>query len=98
MCFGRLLMHKNIAYSVIVFFVITLSHVINGAELYGPPLPPPSPPAPVFYCPEPNWTWEEEILESDEYFPYYTLKYVLVEEGNELKVGYFVLLPPSMFD
>ena len=40
----------------------------------------------------------EALLEDDEYFPYYTLKFVLVEEATELKVGYFVLLPPSMFD
>jgi hypothetical protein len=40
----------------------------------------------------------EELMDDEEYFPHYTLKYVLVEEDNELKVGYFVLLPPSLFD
>jgi hypothetical protein len=38
-------------------------------------------------------------LQKDENFdPYLNLKVVLVEEGGELKVGYFEFLPPSMLD
>ena len=30
--------------------------------------------------------------------PYFNVKFVLVEEAGELKVGYFEFMPPSMFD
>lgn len=39
-----------------------------------------------------------ELLANEDFQPYFTLKLVLVEEGGELKVGYFELLPPSMLD
>jgi len=40
-----------------------------------------------------------EALKKDENFdPYFNLKVVLVEEGGQLKVGYFEFLPPSMMD
>ncbi|MCZ7646250.1 MAG: hypothetical protein M5U26_13370 [Planctomycetota bacterium] len=40
----------------------------------------------------------EEVEQDEELAPYYTLKQVLVEEGGELKIGYFEFLPPSMAD
>lgn len=42
-------------------------------------------------------TTEEEVLKNEE-GPYYNIKYVLVEEGGALKVGYFEFMPPSMLD
>lgn len=39
-----------------------------------------------------------EVEADGEFTPYFTVKYVLVEEQDELKVGYFVFLPSSMFD
>jgi hypothetical protein len=40
-----------------------------------------------------------EALKKDEDFdPYLNLKVVLVEEGGQLKIGYFEFLPPSMLD
>jgi hypothetical protein len=42
-------------------------------------------------------TTEEEVLK-DEEGPYYNIKYVLVEDGGVLKVGYFEFMPPSMLD
>jgi hypothetical protein len=40
----------------------------------------------------------EELKKSADFDPYFNLKVVLVEEGGELKVGYFEFLPPSMMD
>ena len=40
----------------------------------------------------------EELKKSDDFDPYFNLKVVLVEEGGQLKVGYFEFLPPSMLD
>ncbi len=43
-----------------------------------------------------------KIPESSEFdpdtLPYLTFKYVLVEEANQLKIGYFEFLPPSILD
>src|SRR4030095_8383325 len=40
----------------------------------------------------------EELKKSDDFDPYFNLKVVLVEEGGQLKVGYFEFLPPSVMD
>src|SRR5438874_8595932 len=40
----------------------------------------------------------EELTKSEDFDPYLNLKVVLVEEGGQLKVGYFQFLPPSMMD
>jgi hypothetical protein len=40
----------------------------------------------------------EELQKDENFDPYLNLKVVLVEEGGELKVGYFEFLPPSMLD
>ena len=40
----------------------------------------------------------EELKKSDDFDPYFNLKLVLVEEGGQLKIGYFEFLPPSMLD
>lgn len=40
----------------------------------------------------------EELEKSEDFAPYCNLKVVLVEEGGELKVGYFEFTPPSMWD
>jgi len=36
--------------------------------------------------------------EMEDNAPYMNVKFVLVEEGGQLKVGYFELMPPSMLD
>jgi len=36
--------------------------------------------------------------EDDDEKPYFNLKFVLVDEGGTLKVGYFEFMPPSMLD
>jgi glycerol-3-phosphate dehydrogenase len=42
---------------------------------------------------------DADKLQKDENFdPYLNLKVVLVEEGGQLKVGYFEFLPPSIWD
>ena len=40
----------------------------------------------------------EELKKSDDFDPYFNLKVVLVDDGGELKIGYFEFLPPSMMD
>ncbi len=41
----------------------------------------------------------DEIKQSlEEFRPYMNVKLVLVDEGGQLKVGYFELMPPSMLD
>jgi hypothetical protein len=40
----------------------------------------------------------EELKKSTDFDPYFNLKLVLVEEGGELKIGYFEFLPPSIWD
>src|SRR5215510_12817766 len=40
----------------------------------------------------------EELRKSADFDPYFNLKVVLVEEGGQLKVGYFEFLPPSIWD
>jgi hypothetical protein len=40
----------------------------------------------------------EKLKKSDDFDPYFNLKVVLVEEGGELKIGYFEFLPPSIWD
>jgi hypothetical protein len=40
----------------------------------------------------------EELKKSEDFDPYVNLKIVLVEEGGQLKIGYFEFLPPSMMD
>ena len=40
----------------------------------------------------------EELKKSDDFDPYFNLKVVLVDEGGQLKIGYFEFLPPSMLD
>lgn len=43
-------------------------------------------------------TTPEKLATDPDFSPALTLKLVLVEEGGELKVGYFEFLPPSMWD
>jgi hypothetical protein len=40
----------------------------------------------------------EELKKDEDFDPYLNLKVVLVEEGGQLKIGYFEFLPPSMLD
>ena len=40
----------------------------------------------------------EELKKDEDFDPYLNLKAVLVEEGGQLKIGYFEFLPPSMLD
>lgn len=40
----------------------------------------------------------DELRKSDDFDPYFNLKIVLVEEGGQLKIGYFEFLPPSIWD
>src|ERR1043166_5941303 len=40
----------------------------------------------------------EQLQKEDDFDPYLNLKVVLVEEGGQLKIGYFEFLPPSMLD
>lgn len=40
----------------------------------------------------------EELEKDTEFAPYCNLKVVLVDEGGQLKVGYFEFTPPSMWD
>ena len=43
-------------------------------------------------------TTVEELKKSADFDPYFNLKVVLVDEGGELKIGYFEFLPPSIWD
>jgi predicted small lipoprotein YifL len=40
----------------------------------------------------------EQLKKEEDFDPYFNLKVVLVEEGGQLKVGYFEFLPPSIMD
>jgi hypothetical protein len=40
----------------------------------------------------------EELKKSEDFDPYFNFKVVLVEEGGQLKVGYFEFMPPSIWD
>jgi hypothetical protein len=40
----------------------------------------------------------EQLKKSEDFDPYFNLKIVLVEEGGQLKIGYFEFLPPSVMD
>jgi hypothetical protein len=40
----------------------------------------------------------EELKKSGDFDPYFNLKLVLVDEGGQLKIGYFEFLPPSIWD
>jgi len=40
----------------------------------------------------------EDLKKSADFDPYFNLKIVLVEEGGQLKIGYFEFLPPSIWD
>ena len=40
----------------------------------------------------------EELKKDEDFDPYLNVKLVLVEEGGQLKVGYFEFLPPSIWD
>jgi hypothetical protein len=40
----------------------------------------------------------EELKKNADFDPYFNLKVVLVEEGGQLKIGYFEFLPPSIWD
>jgi hypothetical protein len=40
----------------------------------------------------------EELKKDPDFDPYLNLKVVLVEEGGQLKIGYFEFLPPSIMD
>ena len=40
----------------------------------------------------------EELKKSEDFDPYFNLKIVLVDEGDQLKIAYFEFLPPSMLD
>jgi hypothetical protein len=38
------------------------------------------------------------LKKSEDFDPYFNLKVVLIEDGGQLKVGYFEFLPLSMMD
>ena len=40
----------------------------------------------------------EDLKKSGDFYPYFNLKVVLVEEGGQLRIGYFEFLPPSIWD
>lgn len=40
----------------------------------------------------------EDLKKSDDFAPYFNLKIVLVDEGGQLRIGYFEFLPPSMLN
>jgi hypothetical protein len=40
----------------------------------------------------------EDLKKSGDFDPYFNLAVVLVEEGGQLKIGYFEFLPPSIWD
>ena len=40
----------------------------------------------------------EELKKSADFDPYFNFKVVLVDEGGQLKIGYFEFLPPSIWD
>lgn len=40
----------------------------------------------------------EQLKKDEDFDPYLNLKVVLVEEGGQLKIGYFEFLPPSIMD
>ena len=40
----------------------------------------------------------EDLKKNEDFDPYFNLKIVLVDEGGQLKIGYFEFLPPSMLD
>jgi hypothetical protein len=40
----------------------------------------------------------ENLKKNDDFDPYFNFKVVLVEEGGQLKIGYFEFLPPSIWD
>ena len=40
----------------------------------------------------------EDLKKSEDFDPYFNLKIVLVDEGGQLKIGYFEFLPPSIMD
>ena len=40
----------------------------------------------------------EELKKSGDFDPYFNFKVVLVEEGGQLKIGYFEFMPPSIWD
>jgi hypothetical protein len=40
----------------------------------------------------------EELKKNGGLDPYFNIKVVLVEEGGQLKIGYFEFLPPSIWD
>jgi hypothetical protein len=40
----------------------------------------------------------EDLKKSEDFDPYFNVKVVLVEEGGQLKIGYFEFLPPSIWD
>ena len=40
----------------------------------------------------------DELKKSGDFDPYFNFKIVLVEEGGQLKIGYFEFLPPSIWD
>jgi hypothetical protein len=40
----------------------------------------------------------EDLKKSEDFEPYFNLKIVLVDEGGQLKIGYFEFLPPSIWD
>src|SRR6058998_3421701 len=40
----------------------------------------------------------EQLKKEEDFDPYFNLKVVLVEEGGQLKIGYFEFLPPSIMD
>lgn len=43
-------------------------------------------------------TTVEELQKDEDFEPYFTIKLVMIEDGGQLKVGYFEFLPPSMLD
>jgi hypothetical protein len=40
----------------------------------------------------------DDLKKSEDFDPYFNLKVILIDEGGQLKIGYFEFLPPSMMD
>jgi hypothetical protein len=45
-----------------------------------------------------KWPENDEYSDADDERPYFNVKFVLVDEEGQLKVGYFEFMPPSMLD
>lgn len=45
-----------------------------------------------------KWPQNDEYPDPDDERPYFNVKFVLVEEGGQLKMAYFEFMPPSIMD